>query len=338
MRSSRFVHAPIPTFVPALVPLCVALVGCATADDAPPDAAGAAIGDAPPSTIPRDPAGVFDVTSTFDMPVREAARPLLAFVQGATRGADDPMRYVLDRLVAELPDGSPRTIAELTVPFVAAYLDERLAEVAPRFAPGLHAIADGITRVATHVELAESFVVDKSGAAVRTVRGARFDIAPLAPVLAFADHGIADVAAATRFALDREGALAIERHTIELRHGALVRLGLDRAVIPTVEPRATDLGTALAVLVDCDRVGELVADTLGIGAPALFGTACDAGMAALADEVYGQIAALDEVPLVLELTGSADGFDVDRNGTLDELRSGQWRGTLAAPFVGARRR
>lgn len=327
MRSSRLV----------LVSLCLALASCATAD-APPDAGGAAGPDASTSTIPHDPAGTFEVTSTLDVPVTETAKPLLAFVQDATNGADDPMRYVLDRMVAELPEGTPRTIAELTVPFVAAYLDEKLAEVAPRLAPGMRAIAEGLARVITHVELVETFTVATNGAAVRSVRGARFDITPDAPVLAFGSHGMANVTASTRVSLDRSGGIAIARHALELRHGSLVRLGLDRAVIPSVEPRARELGDALTALVDCERVGELVADKLGVGAPALFGTACAAGMDALADEVYAQIAALDAQPLVLELTGSADGFDVDHDGTLDELRAGQWRGTIAAPFWGARTR
>lgn len=327
MRSLRLV----------LVSLCLGLASCATAD-APPDAAGATGADASTSTIPEDPSGTFEVTSTLDVPVTEAARPLLAFVQGATNSADDPMHYVLDLMIAELPEGTPRTIAELTVPFIAAYLDEQLAEIAPRLTPGLRAIVDGIARVATHVELAESFSVDANGAAVRTVKGARFDITPQAPVLAFGSNGMANITASTRFALDRSGVVAIARHSISLRQGALVRLGLDRAVIPSVEPRARDLGGALTALVDCDRIGALVAEKLGVGAPGLFGTACAAGMAALADEVYARIAALDEEPLVLELTGSADGFDVDHNGSLDELRAGQWRGTVAAPFWGARTR
>ena len=251
------------------IPMCLVLASCAAAD-APPDRAV----DAAVSTIPRDPAGTFAVTTTLDVPVSPAVRPVLDFAREATDGADDPMRYIVDRLVEALPEGTPKTYVRFVAPAVAAYLDERLAEVAPRFAPGVRAIAEGLARVATHVELAETLIVDSAGGATRSVRGARFDVAPASPVLAFATHGMADVTGATRVTLDRHGTTTIDRHVITLPYGALVRLGLDRAVIPAVEPRARDLAGALAALVDCPHLGELISAQLGVGSAELYGTAC----------------------------------------------------------------
>lgn len=307
------------------------ITACASAD-APPDPAAP---DAP-STIARDPAGTYALTTTLDVPVPEAARAVLDLAQRTTDGADDPMRFLIDRVIGGLPDGTTKTIVQYAAPFVAAYLDERVDELAPRLAPGVRAIATGLARVMTHVELAEALTVERDGDARRAITGARFDIATQAPVLAFAAHGLPDVTAPTRVTLDRAGGVAIRRHAITLPYGALVRLGLDAAVIPAVEPRARDLASALALLVDCPHLGELVADALGVGSAELYGGACAAGMTALASELYERLDEIATTTLELELAGTADGFDTDGDGALDELRAGAWTGTVDASFAGAR--
>lgn len=315
----------------SFIPFCFVLAACASAD-APPEPTAP---DAP-STIPRDPAGAYALTTTLDVPVPEAARPVLDFAQRATDGADDPMGFAIERVVDGLPDGTTKSVIQFAAPFIVAYLDERVDELAPRFAPGVRAIATGLARVATHVELAETLTVERDGDARRAITGARFDVAVEAPVLAFAAHGLADVTAATRVTLDRAGGVAIDRHTVALPYGALVRLGLDAAVIPAVEPRARDLASALALLVDCPHLGALVADELGVGSAELYGGACAAGMTALANELYEGLDGLAAAPLALELSGTADGFDTDGDGTLDELRAGAWTGNVSASFAGAR--
>src|SRR5262249_55018823 len=73
---------------------------------------GAAAPDgAPPWTIPPSPAGVFAITSTLDIPVPAMADPVIAGLTAATDGPDDPTRYLIDRMIATLPDGTIKTIA-----------------------------------------------------------------------------------------------------------------------------------------------------------------------------------------------------------------------------------
>jgi len=285
---------------------------------------------APPSTVPTSPSGVFTVTSTLDLAVPAAAEPVLATLAAMTDGPDDPTRYLVDRMLVTLPEGPVKTIAIQAAPYVAAYLNERLAGIAPRFVTGIAAIADGLDRIAAQVGTVETLRIDGDGAATRTITGARFGVGAQPTTVAFADGGLADLVVGTHVVLDTTGRAAIGDHAYGWPYGALLRLGLDRAVIAGVEPTARDLATALASLVDCAALGALAADRIGFGSATLYRTACRAGMAAIASEIYARIAAIDDAPLALDLTGTATGVDLDGDGSMDELRAGRWSGSLHA--------
>ncbi|MBL0213496.1 MAG: hypothetical protein IPQ07_06425 [Myxococcales bacterium] len=297
-----------------------ALVGC-DSDPAPmsPDAAP------PPTTVPRDPAGQFVVATTLDL---EPPRAATIVIEALDRAASEPSRFVLDRMIATLPDGPTKTVAQLAVPYVAAYLDVRLDAFAPRFVPGVQALATGFARIASHAELLEAWRIMPSGDAVRTIAGVRFDLGPSA-IIAFADHGLADVSAATQVTLDGGGQLGFAHHVIALRYGALVRAGLDLAVVPTAEPTAHDVAAALATLVDCTKLGVLVADRVGLGSPLVYRTACTAAMVAVAAELDEHVIAIDAAPLMLDTVGLAVGADLDHDGTMDVIRGGRWTGVAA---------
>jgi hypothetical protein len=306
---------------PALIVLGL-LASCSSAVPAP---------DAPPpSTVPSSPAGTFAVTSTLDLPVPPAARSVIATLAAATDGPDDPTRYLVDRMIATLPDGTVKAIAIHAAPFVAAYLNEQLATIAPRFATGIAAIADGLARIAAHVDTIETLQIAGDSAAIRTITALRFDLGTAPATVTFADGGLADIVVGTHVVLDSTGLVTIGDHAHGLPYGAWLRLGLDQAVIASVEPAARDLATALGALIDCATLGALVADRIGFGSATLYRAACHAGMAAIASEIYAQIDAIDDTPFALELIGSASGVDLDGDGTMDELRAGRWSGSLEA--------
>ena len=295
---------------------------------------GAAPDAALPSTIPISPEGRFVVASELGIPIPPAAGPVLATLAAATDGPDDPTRYLVDRMIASLPDGATRTIATQVAPYVAAYLNARLADIAPGFVAGLDAIAGGLSRIASHLGTVETLQLDATGVGVRTITGVRFELGAAAITVRFADCGLADIAVGVHVALDTWGQLTIADHSHALPYGALLRLGLDRAIAPSVAPAATDLASALAALVDCDRLGALVADRVGVGVPALYRAACRAGMIAIAGDLDDQLAAIDGSPVGLEVTGVATGVDLDGDGTMDAVRTGTWSGALYA--TGAR--
>ncbi len=324
---SRLVSPLVAPLAPLFAVLLVAAaaVGC-DSDPAPvsPDAAP------PPTSVPRDPSGQFVVSTTLDL---EPPRTAAIVIEALDRAASEPGRFVLDRMVAWLPDGPTKTVAQLAAPYVAAYLDVRLDAFAPRFVPGVQALATGFARIAAHAELLETWRIAPDGDAVRTVTGVRFDLGP-SPIVAFADHGLADVSAATQVTLDGAGQLGFAHHVVALRYGALVRAGLDLAVVPTAAPAAHDVAEALSALVDCTKLGVLVADRVGLGSPVVYRTACTAAMVAVAAELDEHVVAIDAAPLMLDTVGLAAGADLDHDGTMDVIRGGRWTGVathLGAP-------
>ena len=314
--------------------LVMLVTGCGADRDRDP-----IVRDAAPTTVPRDPSGGFAVATSLDLTPTPAAATV---IEALDRAAADPSRFLLDRMIARLPAGPTRTVAMLAVPYVAAYLDVKLVEIAPKLAPGLQALASGFARIASHLQLLEAWQIDPSGDAVRTVPGVRFDVGP-PTTLVFAAHGLADLAAVTRVELDSTGHLAIPRHALALRYGAIVRAGLDEVVAPSADPTAHDVASALSALVDCTRLGAAVADRVGLGTPALYSSACVAAMVAVAAELDEHVVAIDASPLVLELAGTGTGLDQDYDGTMDAIHDGRWTGAaggqaLAATFVGTRAR
>lgn len=298
------------------------VAGCSDTDPPPLDAA--------PSMIPTSIAGRYQLTSTLDFAVPAAAAPVLSELRAATDGADDPTRYLLDRMIATLPDGTTKTVAEQVVPYVAAYLNARLSAFAPRLAGGLDAIAAGTTRLASHLTLIESLQIDERGDATRTLTGLQLAAGSSATTLTFANGGIPDASAATHVALDGYGHLAFSEHAHEVHFGSLLKLGLDLAVIPGAVPGTHDLAAALGALLDCAKLGDIVADRVGIGPPSLYETACRAAMTALASEIDAELAAIDRTPLAIQVSGTADAVDLDGDGTMDALRTGRWAGSLRA--------
>ncbi|HET7504954.1 MAG TPA: hypothetical protein VFK02_28215 [Kofleriaceae bacterium] len=300
-----------------------AAAGCGPSSDPAPDAP-------PVSMIPTSPAGRFAVTSTVEFGVPPPAAPVISELIAATDGPDDPTRYLVDRMVETLPDGTVKDIAIEAAPYVAAYLNSRLAEVAPRLTSGIHAIAGGLSRVAGRLETSETLVIDGSGGGMRTITGARFDVAGAGLVVRFADAGLPDITAITHVALDATGRVTFSDHTHAVPYSDLLRLGLDRAVVAAIEPTARDLSGALGALIDCDRLGVLIDDRVGLGGPEIYATACRAAMTAIASELYALIDAIGSSPVALEVTGAADGVDRDGDGSMDELRAGSWAGSLTA--------
>ena len=307
-----------------LLPFLV--LACSSADEPPP------VDAAPLTTVPDDPAGTFAVLTALDLaPPPEAER----VIQALDRAADEPSRFLLERMVNALPEGTTRTVAQIAIPFVAPWLDTKLVALAPKLVPGLRTIASGFARVASHVELIERWSIEPSGHAIRSIADVRFDVGP-APVVPLLALGVPDMTATFRLSLDETGLIAVPSHGVALRYGALVRAGLATAVVPLVSPGAHDVADALAALVDCTALSVLVADRIGIGSPAIYRSACLAAMIAIDAELDERVRALDATAMPLELAGAATGLDIDHDGAMDTIRNGRWIGTVTATFVGQR--
>lgn len=320
-----------------LLLVLVAACSAPAADPVGPDAS------APPTPI--DPAGRFAVRSSFALaaPPAEVAS-LLAELNAVTDAPDDPSKYLVDLVVAELPDGTAHTIGVALAPYIASYVNARLDAVAPEFLDGIRALATGANRIATRFETIEDVSVT-AGRARRTIEGLRFDDVDIA----FAGIGFADASAEMEVSVELDAdakaasdgdRLIVRSHGVEIPFAAAFRAGFDRAVVPSVVPGASDLARALRELVNCGRLGAVIAEALGVGPASLYAQACSIGLGVAAGRIYEQFPMRDAPTSALEVAGTGRAIDRDGDGAMDAISDGVWSGRFddaalgRATFVG----
>lgn len=322
--------------------LLVALLASACSDATPAPAPDGAV------AVPIDPTGRYAVTSSVSLAsAPSAAADLLGELIAATDGPDDPSRYLIDLMIERLPLGTTKSYAAALAPYIAAYVNQRLAMVAPNFVDGARALSTGLARIATRFGTSETFDIASDGprvegddyvaeshTVVRTITGVRFDLHAGRDVadVRFAPLGLPDITAHTVAMID-DDRLTIVRHATALPYTRMLRLGLDFAVIPDVVPAAHDLAQALASLVDCDQLGVEVADYVGLGSASFYATACTLGLTALASRIYERIDAIDAASVPLEVSGEAIAVDKTGDGPMDAIASGTWTGSFAGMSV-----
>jgi hypothetical protein len=338
-------HMPASMTKHHLLPILV-LVACGADTPAAPDA-----GNGPgPGPAPTTVAGHYALHSEFDLATNlpGAAGEVVEVLLDATDGPDDPTRYLVDLLVAELPDGSIKRFAQYSAPYVAGYLNDRLLEIAPTFVTRLRDAGNNLGQVAHHFGTIEVLDVARDGRASHTVTGLHLDIDRVGLDFAFADIGQPNVRVdGVTVTFDDTGTFAISSHAVPLPYGSVLRIALDKAIVPALDPAAIDLGDLLRRLVNCAAVGRNVHDALGIGSPSTFAAACQTGLAAGARAVYNAIDRADRAALEFDLAGTAKALDLDRDGRLDRIQTGAWTGQLSyagtpsplarATFYGERR-
>ena len=329
---------------------CLSAAGaCASAESPRADA------QPPP---PIDPTGTFILRSSVHLanPLPGPTTQILSDLRAATDDPDDPSRFLVDRMIASLPEGRAKTIASELAPFLAAYLDARLADVSPRLLPGMHAVSDALASFSQDLQPIEQLRIapdafaaspadppnppnaspPSAGSPQPATSAPRDHAASLAITglhvgkldVSLATGGIPEPAVAARVTYTM-GTLTIGDHRLALPYSRIVRLVLDRGIIPAIDPQASDLPTLLVDLVDCDHVGATIAEGVGLGPSTVYADACVVALRAVAAEWYEHLDALDGMTIDLAVHGDARALDLDRDGRLDAIANGIWTGTLA---------
>lgn len=304
----------------------------------------------PAQLVPTTIDGTYAVQSRFDLAtsIPGTAGTVAGYIIDATDAPDDPTLFIVQKLAAALPGGVIKDAVESAAPLVAGYLNDKLLEIAPTFVTKMLALADGFGQVTKSFGLVETLEVDAAGDATRTVKGLHFEIDGAVHELLFADHGTAETRVpGLSITLGGTGLVTISEHAVPLQYGQVLRIAIDRALIPMIDPAAANLGQLLAGAVRCKAVGKYVHEAIGFGSASTFEAACTAGLAAGASALYDLMREIDGAALELELAGQARGVDRDRDGTMDEIVAGAWSGRVRyagtpaplaeATFFGARR-
>jgi hypothetical protein len=328
------------TFVLALALGAVA-TGCGASDPSSVDddsSGGGGSGDGDGDAQPRqlDATGTYAVHSTFDLATNMpgTAGAVVNTVIAATDDPDDPTRWIVDQIIAELPDGALKTALNTGKALVIGLINEKIKDVTPDFVDTMVLVGNDFGDLAKHFGLDETLALTKSGngyTAVHTVVGIHYKLDNQEGDFAFANYHLANVVVdRVGVTMDPTGQITIAAHGVPLAYGQVLRLGLDAAIIPLIDPTAHSLNDLLAHKIDCAQVGTAVADALGLGfAAGTLKSACVTGLTAGANFVYAKIAAIDGNALQFSLSGTARGVDKTNDGKIDTIQTGSWSGTLA---------
>jgi hypothetical protein len=283
-------------------------------------------------TVPLSAEGTYALQSDFDIATNmpgTAGAVVNGFIS-ATDDPDDPTHYILDQLIAQLPDGSIKNVCQSSEGFVAGYLNDRLLDVAPDFVVRILDIGDKFGQVAKHFGTLEKLEIAANGTATHTIVGVHFKVDNEELDFLFKDYGMEDVKVeGVAVSLDQTGKLTIADHDVPLQYGKLLHLAVDNVIIPLIDPAAVDLSDVLHDAVDCTNVGQYVYDALGIGSPSTYENACNAGLSFAASAIYAQIDRIDGSAFEFGITGVAKAVDKTHDGKADVIQTGKWGGTLS---------
>src|SRR5262245_10862034 len=149
-----------------LVVLALAL-GATTACSSDPSAMGDGPrgpggGDDQPK--PLDPTGIYTMHSTFDLATNMpgTAGNVVNSIIAATDDKSDPTLWILDQLIAQLPESNSiergiKTALQFGEPAIADYLNGKLLDFAPDFVTTMVQVGRDFGDIAKHVGLTESF-------------------------------------------------------------------------------------------------------------------------------------------------------------------------------------
>lgn len=316
-----------------LFALGAAATGCAAdAVATPGDDDGSGSGGDGSGAVPLTPEGKFSVTNEFDVATNApgtAGTVANYFIQ-ATDDPDDPTKFIVDELIKALPNGTIKNALQSAAPFVAGYLNDRLLEVAPDFVGKIVDLGDKFGQVTKHFGTVEVLEINAQGAATTTVTGLHFKIDNVDQDFAFKDYGLDETkVTGLMVTLDTTGKLGISDHKVPLKYGQVLKIAIDQAIVPMIDPSASNLGDIFHSAVNCQAVGQYVYDALGFGSPSTFESACNSGITAAGNAIYHQLEGIDAAALEFGIAGTARGLDKNHDGKMDDISTGLWTGTLS---------
>ncbi len=295
---------------------------------------------------PLDAAGRYRLQSKLDIAsgAPGTAGEVINKIIEITDDPDDPTLWVVDQALAAMPSGWLKSTLQSAKPYVVGYLNDRILDLAPDFVPVAVQIANDLGQMAKGFGVNEVLEVTGAPGAYAskvTVVGAHFTIDGVESDHAFADHGAPEVVAEPAFVTLDHGKLGVGDHQFALSYGAVLRLGLDAAIIPMIEPAAHSLHELFAAKVNCPLIGQAIAAVTPYGSASDYASYCTAGLNRGADYIYSKIATVNGVALEFGVAGTARAIDKDRDGSVDAILTGAWSGTLSyggstpAPLAGA---
>lgn len=334
------------SFALALATVSAAAVGCAATSVDDPTAGGDMGGDdggsdtgtqtgssGDPAPKALNATGTYLMASTFDISTNLPGTVGAVTNQfiAATDDPDDPTKWVCDLLIAQL-SGTAKSIAQDAEDVAVGYLNDELLSIAPTFVTDILQVGQDFGDITKHFGLVSQLAVTGTPGnytAVHTVTGVHFKIDNIESDYMFSDYGADNVVVpGVGVTIDTTGKFSVAQHAVPLTYGQVLHIGLDAAILPMIDPNATDLASFLQDEIDCNAVGEAVSDAIGIGSASMYAGACTAGLSAAANLIYAQIDKIDTSPLTFNMAGVAKAGSSNNDGKVDTIAVGKWDGTI----------
>lgn len=291
-----------------------------------------------PPNKPLDATGTYTLHSTFDLATNMpgTAGAVVNTIIAATDDVDDPSRWIIDQILAKLPSGTAKDLLEGAEAIGVGALNDELKQIAPDFVSTMIQVGQDFGDLAKHVGLNETLTLTPSQTAggyiaTHTVTGLHYELGNQKGDLRFANYQLPDVAVSSvAVTMDATGQLTIAAHDVPVSYGKLLKLGLDAAIIPLIDPSAHDLNSLLVHQVDCKAVGQAIADFIHFSSAAgTLASACSDGLGIGTSLIYSKIVAIDSSALKFSINGSARAVDRNNDRQIDQIQTGTWAGTLA---------
>jgi hypothetical protein len=276
---------------------------------------------------PLDPQGSYKLDSSFDVSQLpgDVGKAISTFIDIS----ENPGLWLLQQF------NWPSAISwapSVLAPIVNSLINDN----APNFVNDILAVGDKMGQAArnfgTVTELSVTGDQIESGGflAEHTMTGFTFRIDLETYHYSIAELGSTEpVVEGISFALEGDKA-SVGQHDMPIRYGAFLALALDQVVVPLVDPSVQSLHELFIKNVDCAKVGQAAADTIGLFSASFYEGLCDTGLKLAADFVKDQLIKIDQkAPLLLHISGEAKATDSNNNRRVDSLTAGKWEGSLS---------
>lgn len=282
-----------------------------------------------------DLAGKYHVESQFNLPNGLPSGELdgLNTFLELTNDPNDPATWILDQLQDELDDPFKTILNAARAGFqLDATLNGFLLDNAPGFVNGLIDLGDDLDQVVKNFGLQTRLTIAGDGiesalAADHKITGALFWIDGTQYEYTTQEMNFPELEATGISLLVRgETTMDIGRHGfVGIPYGDLLVFAIDNIIVPAQDPFASSLTELVSGWVDCETVGEQIADELDFGSSSVYEAACIAGVSVAVEAIEDSFSG---ITADLNIEGSATLMDGDRDYKVEKLHNGEWEGEM----------
>lgn len=276
---------------------------------------------------PFDLYGTYDLDSNFDMVsgLPGTLGDVVNTVVDIADGPNDPATFILDLVEDKAGFGFPGR------PALDALVNGVIKDNAPDLVNKLLDMTNNFGEVARKFGTDSTIrVAQASGGegmiGTHTMHGFHFRIDGQNYVYTNADLGVDDVEVKNVSVSMQNDRVTFSEHNMPVAYGGFLAMALEDVVIPLVDPNSSNLYELLSANVNCDAVGQTLADNVGIFSSSSWAGFCDAGLELGANAIMDQITNLSGVELNISGTSRMQETNGDRK--VDSLTQGKWSGTI----------